>query len=428
MEACQNPDVLRTIMFVSEVLKIIFIVVPIILIVILGVDILKTVVATNDKDMKRNISMAVKRMIACVCVFFVPLLVSLFNSLLANSDVEIGYGECLVNANNDYIEMRIVEIAEEYLEVAKENKDGASINEAKQAIDKITDETEKQIMLDEIEKIEEQLIKDADKYLAIAKEKKTMPAVIEAEKYIRKIIDKDERKKRMDELNKIREEITSTEYDLSYYHKFYNALSILHSGQPPLKDNTIALYESAGQAKFYGAECDLRMNGSTLYCAHDVGPGSATKFVDYLNICKKYKMKAILDIKYASSGWSYNYSSMLNTLGDYISNNNLKDIVIVQTSDIGTMNQINRRASGVKYWYLITNSSGYSKFVSNMSSFKSAGVVSVNMILTVSSSSTVKNIKNNGFKVCVYSLDSDGLRKQHAGYGADYIMTNRTDN
>ena len=50
------------------------------------------------------------------------------------------------------------------------------------------------------------------------------------------------------------------------------------------------------------------------------------------------------------------------------------------------------------------------------------------MILSVSSSSSVQNIKNNGFKVCVYSLDSDGLRKTHANYGADYIMTNRTDN
>ncbi len=204
---------------------------------------------------------------------------------------------------------------------------------------------------------------------------------------------------------------------------FYNSLSVLHSGQLP-NDNTLSLFESAGKAKFYAAECDLRMSGSTLYCAHNRGPSTATKFEDYLNICRQYNMMAILDIKYASIGWNYNYTSMLNTLGDYINNNRLQDRVIVQTVNLSTMNQINSRVSGVKYWFLITNNSGYSTFTSNMASYKSAGVVGVNMQFTMVSEDKVKNVRNNGFTACIYSVDGDAARAKYSGYGAEYIMTN----
>ena len=88
------------------------------------------------------------------------------------------------------------------------------------------------------------------------------------------------------------------------------------------------------------------------------------------------------------------------------------------------MNQINSRVSGVKYWYLIDKTSGYNSFNGNITSFKNVGVVGVNMQYTIITEDIIKGFKNNGLKVCVYSVDSDSARSKYSSYGVDYIMTN----
>lgn len=69
--------------------------------------------------------------------------------------------------------------------------------------------------------------------------------------------------------------------------------------------NTAASFEGAGQAKFWGAEADLRMSATgKLVCFHDNDNGldSKTSFSEYLDICKKYNMTAVVDIKWGKYG------------------------------------------------------------------------------------------------------------------------------
>jgi len=102
--ACANPDILKIIMFIQELLKIVFFIVPIGLMVMLAIDLIKNVMASKDDEQKKNISLAVKRAIFCIAIFFVPTIVNVVNSLL----IEVGVGEsfacCLENANSEYIE------------------------------------------------------------------------------------------------------------------------------------------------------------------------------------------------------------------------------------------------------------------------------------------------------------------------------------
>jgi len=138
--ACANPDILKIIMFIQELLKIVFFIVPIGLMVMLAIDLIKNVMASKDDEQKKNISLAVKRAIFCIAIFFVPTIVNVVNSLL----IEVGVGEsfvcCLENANSEYIEERTEAIAyklyEEALQTVNEIDPNAKKKVYKNAVNK----------------------------------------------------------------------------------------------------------------------------------------------------------------------------------------------------------------------------------------------------------------------------------------------------
>ena len=96
----------------------------------------------------------------------------------------------------------------------------------------------------------------------------------------------------------------------------------------------------------------------------------------------------------------------------------------MQTGDINVMNQINAVASGIKYWYLATDITGYQIFNNDISQYKNVGVVGVNLAVNVATEDMIQNMKGNNLTTCVYSLDSDALKTKYSGYGVEYIMTN----
>lgn len=386
MEICQDPNILSETLMIIRILKIIFIIAPIILIIMMGSDFFLGVIS-NDADIKKSSTTAIRRLITCICLFLVPTFINVFISLLNDLGIDNGYIACITNANSEYIENRRLEIADEYLKVAKEKEDRESVVIAERAINDIKDETERENRIKEIRTIEDKI---------------------------------KEREKEEEEKNK---DIIFTKN----YLKFYNSLSVLHSGQSS-NDNTVELFESAGKANFYAAECDLRLNGSTLYCAHDRAPSLATKFEEYIKICKKHNMKAILDLKWPSNpNWViYNFYTMIDTVANYIKNNNLQNIVFVQTTDLDVINRINKIASNVKYWYLVEDYNGnnlYNRLINNMESLKKGGVETVNISHLLAYEDRIKTIKNNNLKLCVYSVNTNASRLKFSNYGADYIMS-----
>ena len=165
METCTNPDVLKVIFFIKQLLDILFFIVPIGLIVMLGIDFFKNVAAAKEDDMKKNLSIAIKRLIYCVCIFFIPTVVNLLTKIISDSleDTSINYAECLVNANSDKINQLIDTEAQTALEKAKSDKTMTSVLEAEDAINKKSDKSEKETMLSELKTIKDEIINDSKK-------------------------------------------------------------------------------------------------------------------------------------------------------------------------------------------------------------------------------------------------------------------------
>lgn len=93
---------------VKFILKIIQWVVPIILIVLGTIDLVKAVVAGKDDDIKKHQQTLIKRIIAAVIVFLIPMLVSILMGWIGNDDWKAcwkssdGSINSLFNSSNNY--------------------------------------------------------------------------------------------------------------------------------------------------------------------------------------------------------------------------------------------------------------------------------------------------------------------------------------
>lgn len=93
---------------VKFILKIIQWVVPIILIVLGTIDLVKAVVAGKDDDIKKHQQTLIKRIIAAVIVFLIPMLVSILMGWIGNNDWKTcwkntnGGINSLFNSSNNY--------------------------------------------------------------------------------------------------------------------------------------------------------------------------------------------------------------------------------------------------------------------------------------------------------------------------------------
>ncbi|MBE6153574.1 MAG: hypothetical protein E7166_05060 [Firmicutes bacterium] len=93
-----DGDMLVIMGVVKSVLTIIQIAVPILLIIMGSLDLMKAVMAGKEDEIKKAQGTFVKRAIAAVIVFFIPLIVSLVIGLLpagkTNHGVELNYKAC----------------------------------------------------------------------------------------------------------------------------------------------------------------------------------------------------------------------------------------------------------------------------------------------------------------------------------------------
>lgn len=110
---CQNPDILRVIYLITKIFNLVFIVVPIILIVMITIDLFKTVIG-NEKAEKENKKTIINRLIFAILLFFVPTIVSVIMNLLSSSGINSEYQDCINNANKETI--NALEIQQEMTE------------------------------------------------------------------------------------------------------------------------------------------------------------------------------------------------------------------------------------------------------------------------------------------------------------------------
>lgn len=158
MEICQNPDILRVILYVSKILKIFFFLVPMCLIVMIGLDFFKNVTANKEDEMKKNLNIAIKRIIYCACIFFVPTIVGLVNNLLG--ELKIDKVSCLTELNIETIENIAINLANEAFAKVQNEQNMKNVREAENAISKIKDSTIKKTLQEELESIKEKILNE----------------------------------------------------------------------------------------------------------------------------------------------------------------------------------------------------------------------------------------------------------------------------
>lgn len=96
---CGGSGFLKVLLFIKEIMDIIFIIVPIGLIIMMLIDLSKAVMAGDAEEMKKVSKIVVKRIVYAVVLFAVPTIVSIFNSLLGELSTN-SYATCLTMASD----------------------------------------------------------------------------------------------------------------------------------------------------------------------------------------------------------------------------------------------------------------------------------------------------------------------------------------
>jgi len=101
LDFCTEPSVLKVLLFIKTILKYVFVIVPIGVMLMTSFDLFKNVIAPKEDDMKKNVSIVIKRFIYCIVIFFVPTIVNLVLNIV-NDTLETSYSylDCLENTKN----------------------------------------------------------------------------------------------------------------------------------------------------------------------------------------------------------------------------------------------------------------------------------------------------------------------------------------
>ena len=193
--------------------------------------------------------------------------------------------------------------------------------------------------------------------------------------------------------------------------------SVAHRGYSTLyPENSAISFEEAGKAGFWGVEADVRMSESgRLACNHDddVGLDEKTSFSEYLDICKKYNMAAVIDIKAGYGG-----DEKLRKMVDMVKSKGMMDQAIFQCSIISYLKTIKNYAPEARIWYLRDT---YDSSV--IIKAKDVGAEAVNISYVHVDQNVVNELHNAKLRVSVYVIPSTKIKAKFLSYGADYIMS-----
>lgn len=152
LNECPNDyEILRVIYFVLLIIKIILIIVPIGVILMTGLDLFKNVATSKEDDMKKNLNIAIKRIVYCVCVFFVPTIVNLVFSILG--DIGVDYATYVSCANLEDINVVIKNKASKLVAQARDSLDYSDYTEAIDVVSDIKDDNIRQQYENELDSI-----------------------------------------------------------------------------------------------------------------------------------------------------------------------------------------------------------------------------------------------------------------------------------
>ncbi len=137
---CESSALLKTLKFITELIRIVLIIIPIGLIAILSLDLTKAALSNDEQSMGKSKKIALKRIIMVVILFLVPNIVRLSLSMLEDSNTLIfkNYDTCIDNMDN-------IEHYEKLEKIKEKREQEEKLKEQQNAIDKIKEEQNKKV-------------------------------------------------------------------------------------------------------------------------------------------------------------------------------------------------------------------------------------------------------------------------------------------
>lgn len=153
MKICENPDILNIVYIFKIILNIAVVVAIVAVIIMIMLDVIKIITSADadNKNGKKNIT---KRLGAMVIILLVPSIISFVLSLVTQA---AEYGNCIENANQDYIAIAYANFASEYVQKAEETKSYNDLSLAIRYTSKVKDESLKEELTRRIEAVQKYL-------------------------------------------------------------------------------------------------------------------------------------------------------------------------------------------------------------------------------------------------------------------------------
>ncbi len=136
LAVCDNSSMLNTILFIKNIISIIFVVVPIVLVLLFTIDLFKNVFSHDDKDNQKNLKLGVRRVIYSLVLLFVPLLVETFMGMIDNYSK---VADCYTIATEAKVKELYDKEEKEYQEMRNEK-----LNKREEEKDKVKEENKEQ--------------------------------------------------------------------------------------------------------------------------------------------------------------------------------------------------------------------------------------------------------------------------------------------
>lgn len=195
---CNSSATLSVLRVILLLVKIICTAVPIILILSLMIAIVKEIINGKPEILSLIGASAVKKIIAAILIFFIPIFINIVTNLMSdNSDIRY----CIENANFEGIDLARGRELEVYMDSAIKNLSRGDLAKAKSMVEKIRDESLKNVYRNKINELE-QYFEVAD-MVSVAENKKTKEAYYAAEAAVKKLPDGENKNNLLERLEKI---------------------------------------------------------------------------------------------------------------------------------------------------------------------------------------------------------------------------------
>lgn len=152
LSICKNPDLLKVILIVKNIINIMKIVVPLILIVFLMLDLTKGITSDKEDKVMASIKIIPRKLIAAALFFLIPTILDVTLNVM-DENLNIEYVKCITNAKTETIEELYLSNAEELVTKAESSLNKLDVYDAKIAIGKIktNDDDSKESLKDSLE-------------------------------------------------------------------------------------------------------------------------------------------------------------------------------------------------------------------------------------------------------------------------------------